>query len=214
MAAEAGIRLITIPEWVWQDKRKIVENVIRNALGIATSKISARKCQLAEISSQQAREFHESNHIHGFVGATVHLALFYDGQPVSVMSLIARKGQWEIARYSSSCLVRGGFSKLFRAFERQYDPEIVVSYADARFWTGCSYRSVGFVLDGITDPGYVYVDIDGGMVGNRQKFQKHKLKKLFGESFDPLLTEEENCARNGLYRLYDCGHWKWVWQKK
>ena len=43
------------------------------------------------------------------------------------------------------------------------------------------------------------------VVLNRFQCQKHRLRKLLGDKFDPDLTEGENMANAGYYRIYDCG---------
>jgi hypothetical protein len=83
----------------------------------------------------------------------------------------------------------------------------LISYADRRWSQGKLYRALGFEFAGDTTPGYGYVKARKRY--NRQMFQKYKLAKLF-DNFDSALTEEENCRRNGYYRVYDCGVSRWV----
>jgi hypothetical protein len=84
-----------------------------------------------------------------------------------------------------------------------------MTYADARFGSGDVYKKLGFADVGMISPGYGY--IKNNRYYNRQSFQKHKLKNKL-ESFDPSLTEAENMFANGYSRLWDAGHYKYLWK--
>ena len=60
----------------------------------------------------------------------------------------------------------------------------------------------------MTNPNYFY--IKNNSVYSRQQFQKHKLKNKL-DVFDSDLTEAENMFNNGYRRLWDAGHWRFLW---
>ena len=71
---------------------------------------------------------------------------------------------------------------------------------------GKLYRALGFTFIGKTEPSYFYSN--GKQVLSRYECQKHKLKKILGEKFDPTLTELENMTKVFFQRVYDydCGN--------
>lgn len=70
---ENNIRLIHIWEYEWFNKRQrpILENIIKNALGINNQKIYARKCKIIIKKSREMREFFDRNNIQGFRGRSI-----------------------------------------------------------------------------------------------------------------------------------------------
>lgn len=64
------------------------------------------------------------------------------------------------------------------------------------------YDKFGFTFSHNSSPGYVYYK--GGVVKNRQEFQKHKLKDIL-PIFDESISEISNLKNNGWIRVFDCG---------
>lgn len=90
------------------------------------------------------------------------------------------------------------------------DVPTVVSYADAR-WTpssGAFYPRLGFEYVGISAPGYYIVD--GDIRRNRMNYQRHKIAGPGDEG----KTEHDITLERGLYRIYDCGQLKYIWNRK
>lgn len=66
---EKNIRLIHIWEYEWNNKRQrpILENIIKNAIGVNDKKIYARKCKIKIVNrTAELREFFDTNNIQGF----------------------------------------------------------------------------------------------------------------------------------------------------
>jgi len=59
--------------------------------------------------------------------------------------------------------------------------------------------------------GYNYIKND--ILYSRQMFQKHKLSHRLDE-FDESLTEAQNMFNNGYRRLWDAGHFRFIWNCK
>ena len=70
---ENNIRLIHVWEYEWFNERQrpILENIIKNALGINNQKIYARKCKTIIKKSREMREFFDKNNIQGFRGRSI-----------------------------------------------------------------------------------------------------------------------------------------------
>ena len=127
-------------------------------------------------------------------------------------------GCWKIDRFASKLghNVVGGASKIFRFFLLNFDPNIVSTYADARYSNGNVYENMGMSrCDKLTSPGYCYVK--NGRTYSRYRFQRHKLKNLYERGifdfYDDSLTERETMFLNDYRILFGCGNHKFVWKR-
>lgn len=214
-----GVRTIHIYEDEWELRRGVVERTLMSAVG-ALPRIYARSAELVEISTSEADEFYELNHLQGRCLAEVAYALKEAGEVVACMSFgVARsdrrntdKTVWELERYAATKTVVGGASKLLKAFLRSGRAKTVVSYSDTRAFSGAMYQALGFELVSESAPDYKYVN-GSYKVGriHKSKFQRKNLPEMLSV-FDPNLSEAENCRNNGWYQIFDCGKKKWVLQ--
>lgn len=209
---EAGVRLIHLFEDEIRDKIDIVKAKVQHILGLSTSKrVYARKCKVVK-ETDTLIDFQNENHIYGYGKASLTYSLKINNEVVALMNFLKySNGRYKLNRYCTSCVVPGGFSKLFSFFVKDVNPEYVETFADLRFTEGTTSVYDGmFVKEYNTDPGYFYTD--GNHRKSRQTYMKSKLPMLFS-NFDPNLSEKENCANNKLYRIWDVGHAKYIWRK-
>ena len=214
-----GVRTVHIYEDEWKLRRGVVERTLMSAVG-ALPRVYARSTELVEISTSEADEFYELNHLQGRCLAEVAYALKEAGEVVACMSFgVARsdrrntdKTVWELERYAATKTVVGGASKLLKAFLRSGRAKTVVSYSDTRAFSGAMYQALGFDLVSESAPDYKYVN-GSYKVGriHKSKFQRKNLPDMLSV-FDPKLSEAENCRNNGWYQIFDCGKKKWVLQ--
>ena len=201
-----GYQLIHIFEDEWRDSREKTQTMLRSKLGVLP-KIHARKCRVVALDSAREAAFFNAHHLQGYTKSKVCYGLTFNGELVAAMSFrkprFTKKVAWELLRYASSATIVGGASRLLAAFEKQHQPESVISYADRRWSCGNLYRALGFDELAPTPPGFYYTDYQRRY--NRMRFQKHKLAQQL-PTFDPALTEEANMNANGYYRIYDSGH--------
>ena len=94
----------------------------------------------------------------------------------------------------------GGAGKLLKYFRDRHEGSIV-SYADMRWSSGNLYEKLGFVLDGVTPPGYDYYNLKKKTLHSRMNFQKKKLKKM--EHYDENLSEYDIMRLNGYDRIWN-----------
>lgn len=209
----AGYRLITIFEHEWQNHKDIVKKKISNIFHVSTDeRIYARNTSISLVSEADARIFLQQHHIQGFTKASVRLGLFFNQKLVALMCLKKEKEMhYNLVRFASSCNVIGGFTKLLSAFKRNYDYNQIVTFADLR-WSQLEnmYSMHGFVKEKVLNPAFMWVSRGG--VYRREKFMKSKQSQLL-KTFDPALTEEENCFNNNIFKLYDCGKIKYTIRK-
>ena len=215
-----GVQLIRVFEDEWQHRNSQVKSLLVSRLGKATCKVYARRCAIVSVSNELAREFYELNHIQGWRRTGTHLGLQHSGQLVAVMTFtqnLSERGTnagttWELARFASIAQVVGGASKLFKALLDATKAAAVVSYSDDRLFTGKMYESIGFNLHSKVSPSYTYWRSGQKTRLHKSHFRHSKLPTLLGSSYNPAMTERENCEAAGYYQVYDCGLTKWVWQ--
>ena len=85
-----------------------------------------------------------------------------------------------------------------------------MSYANRRWSDGNLYLKLGFKNIGETSPNYQYYTNSG--LESRMKYQKHRLKEIL-TYFDENKTEYQNMLDNGYDRIWDCGNFKFLWER-
>lgn len=210
LCESSGIQLLHVFSNEWKHKKEIWQSVILNKLGVLP-KIYARKCTIKDVSHAAAVKFLGENHLQGSAAQSIRLGLYYNDELVSLMtfgkSRYNKSVQYELIRFCSKVnySVVGAASKLLRQFERTYNPQSIISYANRRWSTGHLYHKLGFELTGTTPVNYFYFKNEYDELQSRVKFQKHKLKNIL-EVFDENLSESENMYNNGYRKIYDSGN--------
>jgi len=178
----------------------LVKNLIKARLGIFEHSIGARKTTKKNITNFNYSILCKENHLQGYRAAEFKKGLYYNDELIAAIGY-DKKG--ELIRY----VVKNGWQVLGALPKLIKNEAIKYSFCDLTFFTGNSYPKAGFVLDKTTKPNYRYVK--GASTVSRNSMMKHMLKDKF-TNFDESLTEEQNCANNGWYRLYDCGNAKYI----
>lgn len=199
-----SIQLITIFEDEWELRQEQVKNKLENLLSDKSTKsIYARKTQIKVIDTYTKREFFNTNHIQGDGRSSINIGLFHNNELVAVMGFIKRsENAFELNRFASSIRVVGGFSKLLKYFQLNYEWDKIISFADLRWSDGNLYEQTGWTLDKKIPPDYSYVVRDKRI--HKFNFRRKTLAKKL-ENYDSKLTEKENMLNHGLYRIWDCG---------
>ena len=204
------VQLIHIWEDDWLYKQDIVKSMILNKLGKTPNKIMGRKCEIREITDNiMVRCFLDDNHIQGFVGSSVKLGLFYNSELVSLMCFGKNRlgignfnSTYELLRFCNklNTTVVGSASKLFNYFIKNYQFDVISTFADRSHSNGNIYKKLGFNLDYITKPNYSYVV---------EKCRKHRMnfRKSFFEDIEDK-TEHQIMMERGIFRIYNSGNMK------
>ena len=205
----------------WIQKKGICKSRLRNIFQKTPYRIYARKCTIRDVSGELKDKFLRKYHIQGADKSVVHKGLFNKNRLVALMTFGPlrdalgfknKKEGWELVRFCTmgSFAVVGGADRLLKAFVAEHNPHKILTYADRRWSVGKLYENLKFKHQGNTVPGYCYI------VGNTRKhrfgFQKHTLAEKL-KTFDPALSESDNMAANGYFRIWDCGHAKYLWEK-
>ena len=205
------VKLIQIFEDEWLFKKDLIKSILKSKLGIIKNKIYARNCNIVELSNNDFNKFCNDNHVQGYLNSKIKLGLVYLDKIVSVIGFNKKNEIYECTRFCNlqNTVVIGGASKLFFYFKKRYNPKIIITFADRRYSNGELYQKLGFKLIGITNPGYFYIKNLNRY--NRTLFQKHKLQNKL-ENFDQKLSEAQNMFNNGFRRIWDAGHYKFVYE--
>ena len=226
---EKGIRLIHIFEDEWYDKRVHVESRLKHFLGVYTNRIGARQTEIRNLPASDRRTFLDRNHIQGKDGAAFSYGAYYKNKLVGVMSFCRPRismgmkgsaiqgGMYELSRFAveSGYQIYGLASKMFKHFIKVENVDMIYTYSDLRWnkyhGTGTVYEKIGMKYISSSSPSYFYIkDMKREYrFGYRKNILVNKL-----ETFDPDMTEYENCLANGLDRIFDCGCDKFIWEKE
>lgn len=216
-----GIKLIQIFEDEYLKNKSIVFNKIKHILNIpnVAPKIMGRKVLIKEIDNEKAKEFLNNNHIQGYTNSTIKLGAYYQGILIGVMCFnkTGVDNEWILNRFATDnkYICQGVGGKLFKYFIRNFNPEKVKSFADRR-WTineDNLYTKLGFKLVKKLNPDYRYISGSN----SRERIHKFNLRKKtlhnkYGFPID--MTEKEMVEKLGLYKIWDCGLYKYEWNKK
>ena len=220
-----GIRLLTIFEDEWLNRRDVIESKLLYELKAPSlRRVHARKCSVVTVDASVKNQFMDANHLQQRdLTAAVSVGLEYDGEVVACMTFgrpnVSGGGKafdWNLSRFAikRGYVVSGAFSRLFAYFVRQFQPASVQTFADLRWSEGKVYERNGFTLQHTTKPNYWYFKNQlkrYHRYGFRKQELAHKLKV-----YDQQKTEYQNMLDNilngtGMDRIWDCGNAAYVW---
>lgn len=215
-----GFHVFHIFEHQWPARQKQLMNFINTCLSLSNRKIAARSCVL---DHSEQNGFIEDNHIQGKAKLVLkYFNLVYDNNDGHfnevVGSMTASKHHRqntdkEAVVLSRLCFkhgvnLQGGSTKLFKRFvewAKESGFKQVISWSDNTWAKGGIYKVLGFELAQTYPPDYFYWHAEGKKVYSKQSQQKKKT------GCPPGLTEREWCIERELYRIWDCGKKKWVY---
>lgn len=228
-AEKIGIKIITIWDFDWELRKDFIKRMILHRLGNGDGKkINARDCESRSVNNKDAADFYDKTHIQGASGkAIANYGLFKNDVLVACMSFsqgASRRGksgnsEWELSRYSTNGIIRGGASKLFSAFKKEHNPDVVWSFSDRQHFGGDLYTTLGFIEDGRVSADYRVYHQSSNKLWHKSAWQrKHiptRLTELgINEQFNPLTdtrTEREMQSIAGVLRIMDAGKVRWKW---
>jgi hypothetical protein len=203
-AESCGHRMITLWEDHWKGRRARMESLLRRALTGGNRSIGARKTTVEKLQRFAASGFHESYHVQPFAvsRASEHYALLFEGEVVAVASF-EKAGVLHRYTIKDGLSLPGGLRKLIAAFRKEHGVVEIVTYCDRDHFSGSVYRNSGFEHTGGTlQMSYV----EGGVRVRREKYMKHKLKKVLGLDAVPAdLKEIDICAEHGVFAVWNSG---------
>ena len=223
MCNENNIDLIHVFEDDWLYKKEIVKSMIASRLGIYQQKIFARKCECRildyKLYKELLQKFFDKNHLQGFAKCDIFVGLFYNDELIQCIGFNKKgwhDGNVELTRMVTrmNTQVIGGFSKLMNFVKKVYGFSKITSYVYRAWFNGKGYLASGFEIVKENPPSYSYV-INGRRI-HKSYFRKNKIKKMYerGEIkfYNDDKSEHEIMLENNIYRIYDCGTIKVVYE--
>jgi hypothetical protein len=212
---EKGIHLITIFEDEWLNKKEQVKGVLLSILKLNKTKIHARKCTIKMLDRIIGNKFYDDYHIQGKSSISTHYAgLYFKDELIGVMSFgrhhrDTNKTVLDRLCFKPGISVAGGSSRLFKFLVDNTNVTSLISWSDNRWFIGEVYKNLGFVKEIELKPDYSYVDVK--KINVRVSKQSQKKDNTGCPSG---MTEKEWSEKRGLYRIWDCGKIRWIWNKQ
>lgn len=210
LCEEKGIRLIHIFEYEWENERQrpILENIIKNALGVNSNRIYARNLDIEVKQSKDMKEFFEANNIQGFRGGKFSICLVDKNTREVYMAYMMGsaffgkgKYEWEVIRGATKLgyTIVGGASKIWKYFKETYNPNSCVYYVDYNYFNGNSIKNLDNFELVDTQFSFKNYFVNEGKVKNRDPIHHSEIKQL----------EEQGL----VYPIYNAGTKVYVWKK-
>ena len=169
-------------------KRLILKNIIKNALGVNTNKIYARKLNIEVHKSAEMRKFYDKNNIQGIRGGKFAICLVdRDTKEVYMSYMMGHpffgkgKYEWEVIRGATKLgyTIVGGASKIFSYFIKTYNPVNCVYYIDYNYFNGNSLKNLPQMKFIKTQPSFKNYWKDTGTVKNREPQRNKEINELY-----------------------------------
>lgn len=203
--------------YIWEDdwvkNKELVKRMLMRKLGVSNEvKANARDCEVYEETTDnmdEIRVFLEENHIQGYKSGSLYLSLRDCNMNLLALMVLQNKKNnvYEIVRYASSCILRGGFTKILSVLKQDYNIQEVQTFSDNSVSEGKLYENSGFILDSELSPDYCYVYRDERI--HKFNFRKEMFEKK-GLLYDESLSESKLASLNGISRIWDIGKKKWI----
>lgn len=206
--SDKGIRLFQFFENDILERFDIIKNMIKSNLGFEMINLNARKYKIAfNMDKDLIKKFYEENHIQGNPSQrSKSISLISGDEIIAALSFEQSGDIITITRFCTKlgCRVRGAYSRL-----ESYLPECkkIITYSSNAISQGDLYKANGYEC--VAENLDLFVT-DFKTVFNRRKFQKKRMKDLFGDNFDPSKTEIENIQNNKMGVIWGAGIKTWV----
>lgn len=222
---DSNIHLISIFDVDWWFNQDKVKGILRSFLD-APIILYARNTESRRINNNLGRLFLQENHLDNDSNQSqIYYGLFSKStqELLSVMSFGKLRGQnsshgmdgfYELVRFATKHDVKiiGGASKLLKSFEKEYNPQYLLSYSDNDYFTGEVYPKLGFIFQKYTMPDYYWFNNTTKEYLSRWKCQPKKLREKYPNIASKYSSSIENNVMLELkfLKVYRCGQSVWV----
>lgn len=212
-----GIRLLTVFDYEWHTKKDIIKSIILSKLKKLEHIVFARKCDVRQISANEAACFLRDNHLQGSPPNIIFaVGLYLNNELIATMVFGNHHRTKNIQilnrlAFKQNMQIIGGSQKLFKYAISQFKTigiNTCYTYSDNRWSEGKIYEDLGFTLDRVYPPDYFYVNISTGTIHSKQSQKKTAPEKTLHK------TEYELRLAQGYDRIWDCGKKRWLFKDK
>jgi hypothetical protein len=218
--AKRHIQLIHIFEYEWNDndtKEKLI-NLLYTRLVNTKNYIGARETVVTFIDSSIAKEFCNKYHLHGYSNSSINIGCYYKSDLIGVLTFgkprFNSNYQYELIRlcWKDDIKVHGGLEKMFTLFIKSYNVNNIISYCDISKFNGNAYLRLGFTVQNISEPNYIWYNLSKKTKLTRYKTQKHKLVEAgFGDANS---TESDIMEDLDYVKIHDSGNLVLEWRNQ
>lgn len=205
-----GISLLTIFEDEWRDRRRVVEGMIQHRLGMSKT-LFARDLTIVDVSTTEARQFFDDNHLEGYVPSTKVFGLKHNEHGLVACMSLRRPfhkryatNYLEVARSApkSGYNVIGWIGKLSKAAllftTNEYKKMGMMTYVDSRVGLGRGYEMAGWKQDASsTGLRFWWTDF-------YDRFNRFKFKATEN------MTQDQVATSAGVVPIYGCTNSRWI----
>ena len=214
--AKKGIQLIHIFEHEWLNIKEKIVDILGNKLADNKTLVYGRNTFVKVVNRNDAEAFLNKYHLQGYTNSEINIGIYLNDALLSLMTFgkprFNTNYQYEIIRYAvkNGINIIGGAEKIFKYFLSNFKPDSIISYVDISKFTGNIYTKLGFIVESITEPNYVWVNPEFNKVLARYNTMKHKLIENGLGNKDQ--TEDEIMRDLGFYKIYNSGNLKMCWK--
>lgn len=213
--ANTFIRVFTLFEYDWNEKKSQLLNFIKSILGLNNKTAYARKCKITDCLD---KDFYKEHHIQGYgMGTIACFNLEYDAEIIASISASRHHRQDRDSKvlvlnrlcFKADWNVPGGASRLFKRLKKWAEEEgytSIISWSDNCWTDGAIYETLGFKLDDNLGPDYFYWD------SNEDRYRSKQSQKKNSVDCPKNLTEREWALKRKLFRLWDRGKKRWTYE--
>lgn len=148
---------VVYEDW-WKVNPAIVISKVKSKLGLS-KRIFARKTEVKRIDKLQAVTFLNENHIYGSVQSKYKLGLFHEKELVAVATFSPQRNlnvgrSVELVRFCSKngTTIIGGLDKLLKFYEKEFQPDHIMTYIDKDWGNGSGFLKLGFIVASEREP--------------------------------------------------------------
>jgi hypothetical protein len=215
---ELDIDLIHVFEDEYLKRYDKLKHLIKEKLNILDAFINKDDVSIKMISTDEAFEFINHNHIERTDKyLKFSFGAYQNEHLVSVMSFIQYKGVLELYRFCSimNVKIEGVYTKILnfaKSHLKDKGCDVILAYANRRHYAkpdNIYNNELGFEFSHIENPRFFYYYQD--KLWNKEAFQRDRLIKMLFSKYDESIlnqkTESELINLIGLLKLYDCGYY-------
>jgi hypothetical protein len=207
--ASLGVHLVHLWQDCWATKQAIIKSRVAMLCGVCNS-LQARKTVARRITKDVANKFLYENHLQSSVNGRYNYGLYYEERLVAAASFSSPRiffrennkkcRSFELLRYANLLHYRiiGGIGKIISLFDKELNPDDIMTYADLDWSQGKSYQTLKFAKVAMTVPQQFWVHKDTMLRYNENKISKE------------LKTTDIPIKKQDYIKIYNAGNFKYI----